>query len=194
MLSSLRIPSIPGRADHDIIIRGGTVFDGTGADGREMDVAITGDRIAEVAQRATARGREEIDARGMAVAPGFIDIHSHGDGNMEEDPRVESVIRQGVTTMVVGVDGSSRATGASEKSFASLFASIDALRPGPNVASMVGYGSIRETVIGDMDRPATADEIARMGASISAGATSDYTIFGASALTQFNDPVLDLIA
>jgi N-acyl-D-amino-acid deacylase len=162
MLSSLRIPSIPARPDHDIIIRGGTVFDGTGADGREMDVAISGDRIAEVATRSSARGREEIDARGMAVSPGFIDIHSHGDGNMEEDSRVESVIRQGVTTMVVGVDGSSRATGAPDKSFASLFASIDALRPGPNVASMVGYGSIREAVIGDMDRPATPDEIARM--------------------------------
>ena len=181
MLSSLRIPSIRSRADHDIIIRGGTVFDGTGADGREMDVAISGDRIAEVAPRSSARGREEIDARGMAVAPGFIDIHSHGDGNMEEDPRVESVIRQGVTTMVVGVDGSSRATGAPDKSFASLFASVDALRPGPNVASMVGYGSIRETVIGNMDRSATHDEIARMTTMVDS-ALNDGACGGSSGL------------
>jgi N-acyl-D-amino-acid deacylase len=150
------------RYNHDLVIRNGTVFDGTGAEGREMDVAITGNRIAEVAPKIQARGREEIDARGFAVAPGFIDIHSHGDSNMESDPRVESVIRQGVTTMVVGADGSSRANGSPEKSFASYFAAVDALKPGPNVASMVGLGTLREVVIGDMDRPATADELRRM--------------------------------
>lgn len=154
---------IPSRAnEYDILIRGGTVFDGTGASGREMDVAIAGDRIVFIGPAIRGRGTEEIDARGLAVAPGFIDIHSHGDSNMVDDPRVESVIRQGITTMVVGVDGSSRATGAPGSSFASLFASIDALKPGPNVASMVGYGSIREEVVGDINRAATPDEIARM--------------------------------
>ena len=138
------------------------MFDGAGAEGREMDVAISGDRIAAVAVEIRDRGKEEINARGLAVAPGFIDIHSHGDGNMQADPRVESVIRQGVTTMVVGADGSSRATGAADKSFATLFASIDKLRPGPNVASMVGLGSVREAVIGDMDRVATPDQVRRM--------------------------------
>ena len=154
------------RHDNDLVIRNGTVFDGTGTDGREMDVAISGDRIAEVGPRIKSRGREEIDAKGMAVSPGFIDIHSHGDGNMESDPRVESVIRQGVTTMVVGADGSSRADGSAEKSFASYFNSVDRLKPGPNVACMVGLGALREVVIGDMDRPATADEITRMTAMV----------------------------
>lgn len=154
------------RHDNDLVIRNGTVFDGTGADGREMDVAIAGDRIVEVGAKIRSRGREEIDAKGMAVSPGFIDIHSHGDGNMESDPRVESVIRQGVTTMVVGADGSSRANGSPEKSFASYFASVDQLKPGSNVACMVGLGTLREVVIGDMDRPATADEIARMTAMV----------------------------
>ena len=171
----------PSSVDSDLIIRGGTVFDGTGAEGRELDVEIAGDRIIAVAPSIKSRAKEEIDARGLAVAPGFVDIHSHGDGNMQADPRVESVIRQGVTTMVVGADGSSRATGAAGNSFADLFKSIDTLRPGPNVASMVGFGTIREAVIGDMDRMATPDEIKRMTAMVDS-ALNDGACGGSSGL------------
>jgi N-acyl-D-amino-acid deacylase len=156
------------RADHELVIRGGTIFDGTGAEGRELDVAISGSLITAVGPR-LAQGREEIDARGLAVTPGFIDIHSHGDGNLTEDPRAESVIRQGITTIVVGADGGSRATGAAEKPFSTYFNSIDALRPGPNLASMVGLGSVRAAVIGADDRKATADELTRMTAMVEAG-------------------------
>ncbi|HEY0243526.1 MAG TPA: D-aminoacylase [Gemmatimonadaceae bacterium] len=165
-LASIAAPWVHLRAEHDLIIRGGTVFDGMGTEGRLLDVAIEGDRILSIAPRIEAKGREEIDARGLAVAPGFIDIHSHGDGNMAEDPRVESVIRQGITTMVVGADGGSRATGASDKSFAAMLGEIDKLRPGPNVASMIGLGSVRGAVVGDVDRPATPDELARMVAMV----------------------------
>lgn len=154
------------KADHDLVIRGGTLYDGTGAEGKELDIAIAGDRITEIAPRISGKGRDEISARGLAVAPGFIDIHSHGDGNMREDPRVESVIRQGVTTMVVGADGGSSATGAPDRTFASYFATIDKLAPGPNVASMVGLGEVREAVIGEGDRKATADEIRTMTAMV----------------------------
>jgi N-acyl-D-aspartate/D-glutamate deacylase len=95
-------------AQHDLVIRGGSVIDGTGAPAVEMDVAVSGGRIAAVARRVADKGTIEIDARGVAVAPGFIDIHSHGDGSLFSDPREESTIRQGVTTIVVGQDGSSR--------------------------------------------------------------------------------------
>lgn len=126
------------RAEYSLVIRRGTVFDGLGAEGRTLDVAIAGGRIAAIGEQLPGRGREEIDARGLAVAPGFVDIHSHGDSSLTEDPRGESVIRQGITTIIAGADGASRATGAGDKSFAGLFASLDLLRPGPNVASMVG--------------------------------------------------------
>ena len=166
------------RRAHDLVIRGGTVFDGLGSAGTEMDVAIADGRIVDIGRRITERGTEEIDAKGLAVAPGFIDIHSHGDGNMNEDPRQESVVRQGVTTIVVGQDGSSRAPRAraqssgaeageeSANSFAALFATIDQLQPSVNVASMIGLGSVRAAVVGPDDRPATPTEVARMVAIV----------------------------
>lgn len=161
------------RADADIVIRNGTVFDGLGGPGREADVVIAAGRISKIAARATDRGAVEIDARGRAVSPGFIDIHSHGDGSLWDDPRAESLVRQGITTIVVGQDGSSRAPrGGSEEDpgdargrvtrFSELWTAIDRLRPAVNVASMIGLGTVREVVIGGKDRPATPNELARM--------------------------------
>ncbi|MGK2962020.1 MAG: N-acyl-D-amino-acid deacylase family protein [Gemmatimonadaceae bacterium] len=154
------------RPDHELVIRGGTVVDGTGAEGRLADVAVSGGLITAIGSNLGGRGREEIDARGMAVSPGFIDIHSHGDGNLTADPRAESVVRQGITTIIVGADGSSRATGESGRSFAAHFDSIDRLRPGANLASMVGLGTVRGAVVGADDRPATPAELARMTAMV----------------------------
>jgi N-acyl-D-amino-acid deacylase len=161
---------------HDLVIRGGSVFAGQANPGVEADVAISGDKIAAVG-RVPGRGTEEIDARGLAVSPGFIDIHSHGDGSVEDDPRQESLVRQGITTIVVGQDGSSRATGRPQatgpgpqegqsRSFSELFVSLDALKPAVNIASMIGLGSVRGRVVGNMDRPATPDEIRTMTAMV----------------------------
>lgn len=161
------------RADADIIIRNGTVFDGLGGPGKEADVVIAAGRITKIASRASERGSVEIEARGLAVSPGFIDIHSHGDGSLWEDPRAESLVRQGITTIVAGQDGSSRAPrgGSPEEAneargqftrFAELWTAIDRLQPAVNVASMIGLGTVRDVVIGGKDRPATPDELARM--------------------------------
>ena len=152
----------PGRPAHDLVIRGGTIFDGSGAEPRIADLAISAGRIAEIASRITGAGREEIEARGLAVAPGFVDIHSHGDGSLLEDPRAESVVRQGITTIVAGADGSSRFHGDGARSFDSWAGAIEAARPAVNVAAMIGLGSVRGAVVGDDDRTATTDEIRRM--------------------------------
>ena len=87
--------------DYDLIIRNGSIIDGTGAASRSGDVAITGDRI-EAVGAVTGTAKREIDAHGLAVAPGFIDVHSHDDATVIRDPRVDFKIMQGVTTDVAG--------------------------------------------------------------------------------------------
>ena len=154
------------RSTFDIIIRGGLVFDGSGRPGSVRDVAIAGSKVTRIASRIAERGTEEISAHDLAVAPGFIDIHSHGDGTLEQDPRAESLIRQGVTTIVVGQDGDSRSVGIDDRSFTSMAAALDRIRPSVNVASMIGLGSVRGKVIGANDRPATAGELATMVAMV----------------------------
>lgn len=162
LAAAARPPAFHRAADHDLLIRGGTVFDGTGTAGIEHDVAISGGRITAVGRRVSGRATEEIDARGLAVAPGFIDIHSHGDGSLDQDPRAESLIREGITTIIAGQDGGSAATGAPDHGFDALFRTIESYSPSVNVASMVGLGSVRGAVVGDRDRPATPEELARM--------------------------------
>jgi N-acyl-D-amino-acid deacylase len=180
---------LTSRRRHDVVIRGGTVFDGTGAPGVERDVAIANGRVSEIAASISGRAHDEIDAHGKAVAPGFIDIHSHGDESILADPRSESVIRQGVTTIVVGQDGDSRAparrpvtaagivrgalgTNGAFESMHDLFRAVNGLPPAVNVASMVGLGSVRELVVGEDDRPATAIELRQMRALVE-GALAD---------------------
>ncbi len=171
-----RVAAFVRQPEYDIVVRGGDVVDGSGGPPRRGDVAIVNGRFSRVDAAIVGRGRTEIDARGQIVAPGFIDIHSHGDGNLGADPRAESCIRQGITTIVVGADGSSRAHGATggnsagsdnaNGSFRSLFQSWDSMHPGVNVASMIGLGTVRGVVVGNEDRAATSNEVARMSAMV----------------------------
>ncbi|HET7038299.1 MAG TPA: D-aminoacylase [Gemmatimonadales bacterium] len=177
-LLSPRLSSERPRAD--LVLRGATVFDGTGAPGRELDVVVTGDRVSAVGRRLPAGGAE-LDLRGLALAPGFIDIHSHADLALFIEPRAESRIRQGITLEVVGQDGDS--TGPwSEDAYQEnrgryrerygveldfrdppgFLDAIDRVRPAVNVATMVGNGTVRELVVGTDDRPATDAELGRM--------------------------------
>ncbi len=159
-------PYVPSRRAYDLVLRGGAVLDGSGSPARPLDVAVTNGRIAAMATGIAERGTREIDARGMTVAPGFIDIHSHGDGGLRDDPRMESVIRQGITSIVVGADGSSRFTGDSANSFDTWAERTNALRPSVNIASMIGLGTVRGAVVGEADRRASETEIARMTAMV----------------------------
>ena len=159
-----------GMPSASILLKGGLVYDGTGAPPAEADVAVAGDRISGMGPGLTAAGAEVIDVRGMALAPGFIDIHSHTDRELLVNPRAESKIRQGVTTEIVGQDGSSlgpwrdtreRETSEEIVDIAGFFERLERDGTAVNIASMIGAGTIRGLVIGEDDRPATADEVAR---------------------------------
>lgn len=89
---------------YDILIKNGTVVDGTGKAGFPADVAVSGDKIAKVGKIRWSKGKTEIDAKGKIVAPGFIDIHNHSDGYWQIflEPELPSLIYQGITTIVGG--------------------------------------------------------------------------------------------
>ena len=155
------------------------MFDGTGAPPREADVAVSAGRIEEVG-RVSAAAPVEIDARGLAVAPGFIDIHSHSDYTLLVDPRAVSAVHQGVTTEVVGNCGhgcfpirdralSSRIIygydGQVPIDWSTPAAYLDRLehaRPAVNVMTLVPNGQLRLATVGLHDRPADDGEVAAM--------------------------------
>jgi len=168
-----------GPGDYDVIIRGGTVYDGLGSDPIVADLAISGDRVAAIGDLAELKGTEEIDARGMAVTPGFINMLSWATESLIEDGRGMSDIKQGVTLEVMGEGGSmgplndvmkeqARERQGSIKydiTWTTLGEYLDFLEAkgiSPNVASYVGATTLRVHEIGYDNRPPTDDELARM--------------------------------
>ena len=145
-----------GAADYDLLIRNGRLVDGTGAPWRRADVAVRGDTIVAVSARLEGSARHIVDARGRVLAPGFIDLHVHAREGIFQRPGAENYVRQGVTTLVEGPDGSSALP------LGAFLVKLEALRPCVNVASLVGHGTVREAVLGRANRAPTVDELARM--------------------------------
>jgi dihydroorotase/N-acyl-D-amino-acid deacylase len=143
-------------AQYDVLIANGKIVDGTGNPWFYGDVAIRGDTIAAIGKFTGATARDTIDAHGMVIAPGFIDIHSHGRRGIFDVPTAENYLREGVTTFIEGPDGSSLLP------LAPFFAKIAAMHTSVNVASFVGHGTLRTQVMGLENRKATPAEIERM--------------------------------
>lgn len=140
-----------------LLIRGGTVIDGTGAPGRITDVLIQGDRIASLGDLGDVAADRVIDASGRCVTPGFIDTHSHG--SPLETPGFENFLAMGATTICLGQDGESPGL----RDLTAWMASVDAAEPGPNVALFVGHATVREASGAGLAPDATPDQLARMG-------------------------------
>ena len=148
-----------------LLIRNGRLVDGTGSPARRADVRVAGDVIVEVGPSLTAKGDERvIDAGGRVVAPGFIDMHSHADGGIDESPDAASQLRQGITTALVGQDG------GGDLPVADLADRIARVKPAINLATSVGHGTVRRLVLGDdFKRAATPAEIQTMKALVERG-------------------------
>jgi N-acyl-D-amino-acid deacylase len=172
-------------AIHDVVIRNGMIFDGSGNAPFRGDLAIEGDRIVEVGDLRAARGRTELDAEGMAVAPGFINVLSWATESLLADGRSQSNIRQGVTLEIFGEGWSmgplnpemkenlsaSQGDVRYEVSWRTLGGYLDHLAErgvSPNVASFVGATTVRIHEMGYEDRPPTADELEKMRALVRA--------------------------
>src|SRR6185503_19613503 len=169
-------------AAHDVVVRGGTVYDGSGRPPFDADVAIDGDRIAAVGKVAE-RGRTELDAGGLAVAPGFINMLSWATTSLIADGRSQSDIRQGVTLEVFGegwslgpVNDTMRREQIEQQgdikyeiawtTLAEALDSIAARGISPNIASFVGAASVRIHELGHEDRRPAPDELGRMRALV----------------------------
>lgn len=162
----------------DLLIRGGKIYDGRGGAPFAGDVAIAGDSIAAVGDLRDWRGREELDARGLAVAPGFVNMLSWATESLLEDGRAQSDIRQGVTLEVMGEGFSMGPLTDSMKeeveaqsllghpvewtTLGEYLEHLERRGVSPNVASFVGSATVREHELGAEDRPPTEAELARM--------------------------------
>lgn len=155
----------------DLIVRGATVIDGTGRPGFRGDIAVSGGKTLAVGDCGGLRGREEIDAAGLACAPGFIDAHAHSDTMFMQDDSGASKLYQGVTTEISGNCGYSPFPAPEGNQSARRFASYadflrafseNGSRMAVNQAMLSGHGSLRETVVGESARPATPKEMERM--------------------------------
>lgn len=164
----------------DLILRGGSVVDGSGAPARAADVGVNGGRIDAVADLARAEARATLDCRGLVVSPGFIDVHTHSDFTHLLTPHAESLVHQGVTSEVVGNCGFSAAPwrGAAPELQGGFLAryrfvpdwsdldgylrALDAAGSSINCATLVGHNTIRAAALGLEARPAAPDEIRAM--------------------------------
>ena len=148
-----------GAQTYDLIIRHGRVVDGTGNPAYFADLAVKDGRIAAIG-RIPGGAKTEIKARGMIVAPGFIDVHTHAD-DVADTPQAENFVRMGVTTVVVGNCGGSRLD------IAKFFERIERTNVAVNVATLIGHNTVREKAMGgSFDRPPTAAELAQMKALV----------------------------
>ncbi len=170
-------PRILAAPAFDLVIKGGTVVDGTGGPPFPADVGIAGDTIAALGEIAAEQGRAVLDAGGLTVTPGFIDIHSHSDDSLLAYPGAESRVRQGITTELTGNCGSSAAPRAGNlpdgeaddwkesgvtadwTDVASYAARVERTGVALNHALLLGQGTLRENAIGPVDRPLRPEEM-----------------------------------
>lgn len=144
----------------DLLIKNARVLDGTGGPAYRGDVAVRGDTILQIAPRIDMQAKKVVDAGGKVIAPGFIDIHVHARDSIFNVPTADNYVRQGVTTLIEGPDG------GSPLPVGTYLDRVARAAIAPNFGMFVGQGSVRDAVMGAVDRRATAQELDRMRAIV----------------------------
>lgn len=162
IVAALSITGALAQTKYDLIIAGGTVYDGTGAQGFRADVGIKDGRIVRVGSLTNASAARRIAAAGLVVAPGFIDMHAHIDPILRL-PGGESSVRQGVTTALGGPDG------GGPWPFGEHLQELDRTPLGLNVAFLVGHNTVRRLVLKNVNRAPTPAELAQMEGYVEQG-------------------------
>ncbi len=169
LLLTLLLNACSPQANYDIVIENGSLVDGSGSPARDADVGILDGKIAAIGDLASAGAARRIDASGLVVAPGFIDMHNHSDLTIVAEPNGESMIRQGVTTMILGEGGSQGPLPPGEQEWETLgeyFDFVEKKGIAQNIASYVGQTQVWTFVKGDELKPATDEEIKLMQAEV----------------------------
>jgi N-acyl-D-amino-acid deacylase len=165
MISPAVLPALalllapPPAPTFDLLLRGGTVVDGSGAPAFRADVGIRDGKIARVGDLKEASAKRVIDATGQVVAPGFIDVHTHAD-DLAKKARAENFVRMGVTTLVAGNCGSSALD------MGKAFEEVRKAGVSVNFATLLGHGTVREAVMGTERRAPTPAEMEAMKALV----------------------------
>lgn len=144
----------------DILIRNGKILDGTGNSWYYGDVAVSGANIIATGRNLPYTAKKTIDAAGLVVAPGFIDVHTHIEGDEKAEPEAKNFIYDGVTTVIAGN------CGASNTDLGKYFNWIDSLKLSVNVGSLIGHSDVRRAVMGRANRAATSQELQQMEALV----------------------------
>lgn len=149
-------PAAARQAGYDLVLRGGTVVDGTGSPGFRADVGIRGERIVRVAREGLppGSGTVELEAEGLVVAPGFIDNHAHIQTTIHRHPLAENFVRQGITTILASLHSGDQPYPLREY--------MERIEVAPNIGFFAGHSWVRTHVIGNDDRAPSAGELDRM--------------------------------
>jgi N-acyl-D-amino-acid deacylase len=150
-------------APYDLVLRNARIVDGTGTPWYRGDLAIRGDSIASIAPAISGPAARTVDVKGAVVAPGFVDLHTHAARGIFQVPTADNYVRQGVTTILEGPDGSSPVP------LKPFLDKLEAMPKSINIGSFLGQGSVRQAVVGLANRAATPDEVGRMRAIVEQG-------------------------
>ncbi|MBD0288121.1 MAG: amidohydrolase family protein, partial [Flavisolibacter sp.] len=151
---------LPAQNSVDILIVNGRILDGTGNSWFRGNVAVEGGKIVRVGSFSNISAKKVIDAKDLIVAPGFIDVHTHIEGDEFKNPTADNFILDGVTTVVTGN------CGASNVDIKKYLWQIDSLKPSINVATLIGHNDVRKTVMSTANRTPTEEELRKMEALV----------------------------